>query len=190
MKSRVGEIIRDERLRRGMSQGTLARECLVDRTSISNYERGITIIPSDVLCRAIRALGSQALRAQVCFECPVNLMTMPYLDRVDMHPMTVNSVVAEELDEAAAALRQLRLANKRCADDLTEDDHQRMTHAAEQLVDLFSALHTLFGCWQERYGFDVDAQALRGYQKLFAKGYASRQAVPRALFAIAAKRPA
>lgn len=185
MKSRVGETMRTERIRRGVSQGTLARECLVDRTSISNYERGVTVIPSDVLCRAIRALQSEALRAQVCFECPVSLMTMPYLDRVDQHPMTVASVVAEELDEAAGALRGLRLANKRSFDDLTDGDRQDMAHAAEQLVDLFSALHTLLGCWQEWFGFDVDAQALRGYQKLFEKGYASRQALPRALFAVA-----
>ncbi len=175
VKSRLGEIMRSERSRRGWSQDNLARECRVDRTSISNYERGMTDIPSDVLCRAIRALRSEALRAQACFECPINLMTLPYLDKVDMHPMTVASVVAEELDEAAVALRGLRLANKRKPEDLTDLDRQAMEHAAEQLVDLFAALHTLLGCWQDWYDFDVDQQALRGYDKLFKKGYATRQ---------------
>lgn len=178
MRSKLGEIMRAERTRREWSQDNLARECRVDRTSISNYERGVTDIPSDVLCRAIRALRSEALRAQACFECPINLLTMPYLDKVDMHPMTVAIVVAEELDEAAVALRGLRLANKRKREDLTSDDQRAMEHAAEQLVDLFAALHTLFGCWQDWYDFDVDQQAVRGYEKLFSKGYATTQTLP------------
>lgn len=178
MKSKLGALMRDERNRRGWSQDNLARECRVDRTSISNYERGQTEIPSDVLCTAIRALRSEALRAQACFECPINLLTMPYLDKVDMHPMTVVSVVAEELNEAAVALRGLRLANKRKPEDLTTDDRQAMEHAAEQLVDLFAALHTLLGCWQDWYDFDVDGQALKGYRKLFEKGYATVQILP------------
>lgn len=178
VKRKLGALMRDERLKKGWSQDNLARECRVDRTSISNYERGQTEIPSDVLCRAIRAMGSEALRAQACFECPINLLTMPYLDKVDMHPMTVAIVVSEELDEAVVALRGLRLANKRKAEDLTTDDRQAMEHAAEQLVDLFSALHSILGCWQDWYGFDVDGQAIRGYEKLFRKGYASVQALP------------
>lgn len=178
MKSKLGEIMRSERTRREWSQDALARMCRVDRTSISNYERGQTEIPADVLCRAIRALKSEALRSQACFECPINLMTMPYLDRVDMHPMTVSQVVAEELDEAAVALRGLKLANKRRPEDLTDIDQRAMEHAAEQLVDLFAALHTLLGCWQDWYDFDVDGQALRGYEKLFEKGYASVQTLP------------
>ncbi len=178
VKSKLGALVRDERNRRGWSQDNLARECCVHRTSISNYERGQTEIPSDVLCRAIRALRSEALRAQACFECPINLMTMPYLDKVDMHPMTVAIVVAEELDEAAVALRGLRLANKRRPDDLTIEDREAMEHAAEQLVDLFAALHTILGTWQDWYDFDVDQQAVRGYEKLFSKGYATTQTLP------------
>ncbi|NLP27157.1 MAG: helix-turn-helix transcriptional regulator [Clostridiales bacterium] len=178
MRSKLGEIMRSERTRREWSQDALARMCRVDRTSISNYERGQTEIPPNVLCRAIRAMKSEALRAQACFECPINLMTMPYLDRVDMHPMTVSQVVAEELDEAAVALRGLRLANKRGFEDLTDIDRRAMEHAAEQLVDLFAALHTILGCWQDWYEFDIDAQAIRGYEKLFEKGYASVQALP------------
>lgn len=177
MKPKLGEVLRNERSRKGLSQERLAKVCLVDRTSISNYERGMTDIPSDVLCRAIRALRSEALRAQACFECPINLMTMPYLDKVDMHPMTVSQVVAEELDEAAVALRGLRLANKRRPEDLTETDRQAMEYAAEQLVDLFAGLHTLLGTWQDWYEFDVDRQAIKGYEKLFQKGYATRQSL-------------
>ena len=36
-------------------------------------------------------------------------------------------------------------------------------------------INTLLGGWHEWYGFDVDRQAIAGYEKLFTKGYATRQ---------------
>ena len=173
--SRLGEIMQEERERRGVSQKELARVVGVDRSMISHYELGRRTIPHDVLCSSVRALGSNKLRIQACFECQINLLTMPYLDKVDMHPMTVITVLIEELQEASEALLALKLANKRSADDLTAQDHQAMAHAGEQVVDLLAGINTLLGGWQEWYGFDVDRQAVDGYEKLFTKGYATRQ---------------
>lgn len=89
--------------------------------------------------------------------------------------MTVASVVVEELEEAVEALEGLRLANKRSAADLDNADREAMSHAGEQVVDLLSAINTLLSGWHEWYGFDIDKQAIKGYQKLFARGYASHQ---------------
>lgn len=177
MKSRLGQIMREERLRRQMSQAELARACAVDRSTVSNYELGNSPIPKDVLCRAIRVLKSPRLQAQVCFECSANLMTMPYLDRVDMHPMTVRDKVMQELEEAHKALEDLNLVNKLDKSQLTDEDFAALEHAAEQLADLFAAMHTQFAVWQERYDLDVDAAALRAYEKLFERGYATRQSL-------------
>ncbi|MGI6532624.1 MAG: helix-turn-helix domain-containing protein [Bacillota bacterium] len=173
--SRLGEILREERTRRGLSQLQLARACNVDRSMISNYEHSKAVIPHDVVCRAIKALESNKLRAQACFECQISTLTMPYLDLVDMHPMTVITVLVEELEEAKAALMALRLANKRTAGDLTAQDLEAMSEAGEQVIDLLAAINTLLGGWHEWYGFDVDRQAIKGYEKLFQRGYATRQ---------------
>jgi len=100
---------------------------------------------------------------------------MPYLDLVDMHPMTVITVLVEELEEAKVALQGLRLANKRVTSDLTAEDHKAMNEAGEQVIDLLAAINTLLGGWHEWYGFDVDRQAIKGYEKLFQRGYATRQ---------------
>ena len=175
MRSKLGEILREERERVGLTQRELASTACVDRANISRYENGVMPIPHDVLCRAVKAMGSHKLRAQACFECQINTLTMPYLDLVDMHPMTVVTVLVEELQEAVVALQGLRLANKRKAEDLTDNDRQAMECAGEQVVDLLAAINTLLGGWQEWYGFDVDRQAVAGYEKLFTKGYATRQ---------------
>ncbi len=173
--SKLGQIMRQERERLGMSQREIAMACNVDRSMISNYERGAARVPDDVVSKAVKVLGSRKLQAQKCFECQINLLTMPYLDKVDMHPMTVITVLVEELQEASEALLALRLANKRSADDLTVQDHQAMTHAGEQVVDLLAGINTLLGGWHDWYGFDVDRQVIAGYEKLFSKGYATRQ---------------
>lgn len=143
VKSKLGEIMREERERRGMSQRELASMTCVDRANISRYETGVKDIPHDMICRAVRALGSHKLRAQACFECQINLLTMPYLDLVDMHPMTVITVLVEELQEASEAFLALRLANKRSADELTAQDRQAMAHAGEQVIDLLAGINTL-----------------------------------------------
>ena len=173
--SRLGEVMRKERERRGFSQRELARAVGVDRSMISHYELGKAAMPHDVLCRTIRILRSNKLRIQACFECEVNLLTMPYLDKVDMHPMTVLSVVIEELEEAIDALKGLRLANKRTPDDLTEEDRESMVYAGEQIVDLLAGFDTLLSTWHEWYEFDIEKQAVAGYEKLFNRGYATRQ---------------
>lgn len=175
MASNIGEVLRQERERREMTQRELAKAVHVDRSLISNWELGKVVIPLDILCRIIKVLGSSKLGMQACFECQINTLTMPYLDLVDMHPMTVVSVMLEELQEASAALQGLRLANKRSMDDLTPQDRQAMTYAGEQVIDLLAGINTLLSGWQEHYGFDVNRQAAAGYEKLFTKGYATRQ---------------
>ena len=175
MRSRVGEVIRSERQRLGLSQQQLANKVHVDRSMISHWERGAMSIPYDVLCRIVRALGSHRLRTQVCFECKANSLTPPFLDQVDMHPFVVTEVLIEELEEAAQALRTLRLANKRSADQLTDQDKASMEYAGEQVMDLLPAIQMLMAAWQEWYGVDVDRLAIAGYEKLFQRGYAKRQ---------------
>ncbi len=173
--SRLGEVLREERIRRGMSQLQLAKACCIDRSMISNYELGKALIPHDVICRAIRALESNKLRTQACFECAVNPLAMPHLDLVDMHPMTVIAVLMEELQEAHEALGQLRLANKRTGEQLTDRDKHDMEYAGEQVIDLLAGIQTLLAGWHEWYQFDIDRQAIEGYKKLFERGYATPQ---------------
>jgi len=173
--SLIGEVLRQERERLRLTQQEVAAAVHVDRSMISHWERGTMPVPHEMACSLIQALGSHRLRAQVCFECRANFLAMPFLDRVDMHPMVVVQVLMEELQEAHEALGRLRLANKRSGEQLTDKDRQDMEYAGEQVIDLLAAINTLLSGWQDWYDFDVERQAIKGYEKLFARGYATRQ---------------
>ena len=56
-RSRYGELVRPARLRRGLSQKALAELADVDRTTVSNIERGSGAPQEDVLRRLLTALG-------------------------------------------------------------------------------------------------------------------------------------
>lgn len=174
-KSLIGEVLREERERLGLSQLEVATAIHVDRSLISHWERGTMRIPHEMACKVIKALRSHKLRAQVCFECEASALTMPYLDLVDQHPVVVISVLAEELEEAKVVLLALKLNNKRTDSDLAPRDREAMEHAGEQIVDLLAGIQTILASWHEWYGFDVDRQAIKGYEKLFQRGYATRQ---------------
>lgn len=172
-KSLIGEVLREERERLGLSQLEVATAIHVDRSLISHWERGTMRIPHEMACKVIKALRSHKLRAQVCFECEASALTMPYLDLVDQHPVVVISVLAEELEEAKVALLALKLNNKRTDSDLAPRDREAMEHAAEQLIDLIAGINTLFASWQQWYVFDEGLAAHRHREKLYARGYAS-----------------
>lgn len=46
-----GKVMRSERVRAGLSQSEVAERVGVDQRTVSNYERGITNVPADVLLK-------------------------------------------------------------------------------------------------------------------------------------------
>lgn len=46
-----GKVMRSERVRAGLSQSEVAERVGVDQRTVSNYERGITSVPADVLLK-------------------------------------------------------------------------------------------------------------------------------------------
>jgi len=173
--SKLGVIMRQERERLGLTQAEVAKACGVDRSTISNYEREVCNVPPDVSCLFVRYTGSEPYKHQCCFECPINVVTMPYLDLVDMHPMTVRDVLIEEFTEAIVALEALALRNKLNAGELTDADYIALEHAIEQVMDIVAAKDTFFAMVHSYYNIDIEEQAIRGYEKLFARGFATRQ---------------
>lgn len=173
--SKLGVLMKQERERLGLTQTQVAKACGVDRSMISNYERGVSEIPKTTSCLFIRHTKSEAYQKQCCFECPINLVTMPFLDLVDMHPMTVRDVLIEEFTEAINALERLVLRNKLQASDLDDADYKALEYAIEQVMDLVAAQDTFFATIRRCYSYDIEEQAIRGYEKLFSKGYATRQ---------------
>lgn len=162
-----------ERVRAGLTQQQLGRQLGVSESTYRAYEAGRREIPADVAGKAIHLLGSPSLMAQRCFQCGVNALTPPWLDRVDTHPVVVRDKLLEELQEAAEALQALDLLNRRQAEDLSAEDRRRLDAAAAALADLYPALLTFFGTMQTTFALRPRAVAQALHRKLWAKGYVS-----------------
>ncbi len=174
-------VLAEERTHRRMSQRALAAKVGVSESTLRAYECGRRDIPADVAANLVRVLDSPRLRAQRCYECQVNLMTPPWLDRVDLHPQTVRDKLAEELAEAVAALNQVSLINRRRREDLTAEDRRRLDTAIDELRDLFAALGAFFSILQTQYGYDHTTMAVGMYRKLVSRGYSSASLPSQAL---------
>lgn len=169
MASSLGGVMKEERLKAGMTQAQLAKALHTSRQAISGYETGAVEMPHDIACEAIKVLNSARLQYQVCFDCPANLMTTPWLD-VDCHPVVVKHKLIEELREALSALVQVDLTNKASETDLTALDKEKLEYALEQIWDCIPAFQMLIGL-APKYGFGLSQQKTRHYEKLRNKRY-------------------
>lgn len=172
----IGAVLRDERERVGLTQRQLARRIFISQGAVSNYEAELRPVPEDVLCRAIRALNSPRLMYQRCFECAVNPWLMPWLDKVDSHPVAVLAVALRELEEAKDALADLDLINK-TAQTLGDEDRAKLDHAALQVAELIPVIWMFFGVLCTEFGYNLDHFGDVLYGKLVRSGYLTYQSV-------------
>lgn len=166
------DVLQAERVSRNVSQRELARRVGVSESTIRSYEAGRREIPADIAAACVGALDSPRLRAARCYECTVNLLTPPWLDRVDDHPQVVRDKLAEELAEALAAVEAVCLINRRDAASLSREDRAALARSANELGDLYAGLMMFFAVL-ERYGFAHRDLAAAMCRKLSARGYTS-----------------
>lgn len=165
---RIGAIIREERKRRGMSQGKLASLVGIDRSTLSNIENGKTVATHDVLERLVDVLRSPRLR----MELLGGAVSTFYLCNVDLHPVTVQQKAIEEMKEAIAELEKLNLINKIGPEDLTEEEQKQLLHdTLMQLQDVNICIDLIMIAMAERYHVDLRKLERLSRQKMIEKGY-------------------
>ncbi len=171
----LGSVMKAERKKAGLSRREAASAMHIAENTLRAYESGRRQVPNEIVSAAVKVYRSPCVQAQRCYECRVNRLTPPWLDRVDPHPMAVRDKVLEELGEALDAVRAVCLVNKRCPDDLTQEDRTRLNVAIEEMRDLYPALMMWFGVVETVFGYDHEVLASEMYQKLRSRGYCSYQ---------------
>lgn len=166
MKS-TGDLIREERKRRGMTQEQLANMINKSRTTITKYENG-QVIPHDELLDIIEALRSPRLRLEVLGGA----LTSYYLDRVDLNPLATQQKAIEEMQEAIDALKRLNLINKIGPEDLTEEEREQLVNdTMMELQDVRICSNMIMISLSERYDIDLMEVEKLSQDKMISKGY-------------------
>jgi len=170
------QAIREEMAVRKMSQVQLAAKIGVDPSTVSKYFSGDIVISPEVLRRITNALGSLRLRQMYANIVQVGIAPQEYLGNVDLTPAVVQFSLMEELGEALAALKGVRLINRRAPGSLPRDIQELLKYAIDQLLDVKAGVeHFLITC-RDTYGIDPDQCLVRWSQKVRGRGYISAKA--------------
>ena len=165
------EALRKARQEAGLPLDEAARRFHVSRAALSNYERRIRRVPEDIQARAPEVYRNPMLRLWACEQCKVGFFQLPVLDRVDLHPVVVRDKLVEELEEAIAALRPLRLINKREPADFSEAERGQVLAAMAQTWDTFDTGALDLVALSQLLGIDLTTIADQHRRKVFERGY-------------------
>lgn len=174
MSVAMGKLIQEARERAGLTQRELAKHVFCAVSSIGYYETGRPV-PLNTLAKMIDVLNAPELMMQACYECPVNPYMVPWLNRVDSHPVVTKQVLLNELREAQEALENVDLNNKRSFEQLTTEDQDNLRHAIEQLMDCITGIYMKFGVLKRNYGLKVEVAGNKHYEKCLERGYLTQQ---------------
>lgn len=167
----VATALNSELQRLGITHEKLARMTHYSRQSVTAWANGRRQLPED----AREELGrlSPRLALEIAAEDPVNIFLSGWLDGeiVDLTVLGTKLKLAEELEEAAAALRELNLVNKCRAERLTDEDRRQIHRAIQELVDLMTCIPVFLVNVSEQYGLNLHHEIMVHRRKLKACGY-------------------
>ena len=167
MRKEIGELIRRERKREGVTQAQLARMVGVSRTTITKYETGASV-PHDVLMKIIEELRSPVLRLEVMGGA----ISCQYLENVDLSPLATQQKAIEEMEEALQSLRNLNLVNKIGPEDLTEKEKEKiLKETMMELQDVNVCMDLILISLTQKYDIDLKELEKLSKTKMKNQGY-------------------
>ena len=167
----LGQALRESRQQAGLTLDDLAQAAHTSRAAMCNYERGKRSIPEDVLDRAAETLRDPFLRLRACAQCRTGFFRIPFLDQVDLHPISTGDKLAEEAEEIVAGLHQLRLINKRRPEDLSPEERARLQEVMEQVWDVLPAAALYLSVLSRQFGMDLGEVSDHYQHKVFERRY-------------------
>lgn len=152
MAKSIGQLCREARERRGLSQEQVAAMTHFARRTISNFERDErTAEQFAYACRLARALDDMELLRQVIeIEVGVPAAGRPIPDGIDRHAAALRDLAIREKREAMGALESL------CFWRLGPDQREAAERAARELLDAITATQWVYDALCAAAGIDPD----------------------------------
>jgi transcriptional regulator with XRE-family HTH domain len=151
-----GRILKLERLKKGYTQEALGLLVGIDQSRISAFETG-SEIPTDIAAKISTLFNSPRLKLAYSIDYGCELISIPYLDRVNEDVATVIDVIIEESEEVIIAGKELKkiVRNKKSADQLSTAEIERIFYLEEQIADLIPCLRLHFVLMAEVFDLDI-----------------------------------
>lgn len=167
----IGQLLKKERKRRGMTQQQLADLIPgLTRSSISKYESGGNI-PNYNMEKIIEVLKSPRLKLAVSGT----VINSPLLDNVDLSPLATQQKMLEELKETIDSLKSFNLINKLNSRDLNDEERESLfKDVLVQVCDLDICSSLFMASMAENFDIDIHRLEKHEINKMKNKGYISR----------------
>ncbi|TCO69543.1 helix-turn-helix domain-containing protein [Marinisporobacter balticus] len=141
MKSRVPDLMKEFRVKSGLSQTQMAQIGGVSQSTYARYESKQANIPTDVVRRIADQLNFPRLAIEHNNENNLGFFKTLYLDKVDDHYLIVLYRMVKELKEAITATEKIieLLLNKQ--GELTEEELEELYKQELQVADVRTCMN-------------------------------------------------
>lgn len=172
----IATALNEELHRLGITHEKLARMTHYSRQSVTAWANGRRSLPDDA--REQLAKLSPRLALEIAAEDPVNIFLSGWLDGeiVDLSILGTKTKLAEELEEAAAGLRELNLVNKCRPEHLTDEDRRRIHTTIQELLDLMTCIPVFLVNISEKHELNLHHEIRAHRRKLVGCGYKKKAA--------------
>lgn len=163
-------MLKKVRVENNVTQKYLALEVGVDQSRISAYENGEEI-PNDVALNIIKVLNSPRLSLAYSGLRKSEVVNVPMPNNVNDDVVNVLDVVMEEAEEVLEAGKLLKkiIRNKKCREDFTDLEMERVLELEEQIADLIPCIKMHFVRMAEAFDLDIRRLEKRMYSKMKRK---------------------
>lgn len=167
----IGEIIREEMKKAGITQDQLGRIMGVDRSLISKYINGHIKLTDQIIAEIADAIDSPLLMILAAGTTSISRLVFDQV-KVDFYITGMKAI--EEMEEAIEDIKKVMqfAYNIDTIEDLSQEQRKAFEHMLDEVEDANHALDML-DMAAKKMGADLKARNKRCLLKYQAKGYIS-----------------
>lgn len=167
----IGDVIREAREFRGLTQVAVGQIGCVSNKTISAIECGRRPVGLDVLGRLADTFDYPRFYMEAAEEVTGGVYSTTWLDGecVDLHRTSVWAKTCEELEEAYEWMKQVDVINN--PSKVSEEQRQKIEEALIQALDARTAIDHCVAVLCTSYGLSIKEMFDKHRKKLESRGY-------------------